>query len=227
MASAAWGHALIAADVVLDGGGNAWVVDLNTMSSFYHLDPKVGLAILILAQQRLWTEQQHAPPSPLALAPCLRLVSAGVWSRTSQEVKRSGGSLKRCAGVFLEQGGEQVPAGARRGGKSVAGVVHARAVGAHKIGHGHHRGDGLAQDPRPPRRPVRFRPLARPCCPSHCLPRAVSTSTSASTCTNPTTAGRGPRRERCCWDASRREARVAAAEEGGAHGRGLGVAAAL
>lgn len=37
---AAWGHALIAADVVLDSSANAMVVDVNTMSSFYHLDPE-------------------------------------------------------------------------------------------------------------------------------------------------------------------------------------------
>lgn len=73
MASAAWGHALIAADVVVDGGGNAWVVDLNTMSSFYHLDPKVSLPILMLmlAQQCLWRGQQQGAAAPPDLAPCL------------------------------------------------------------------------------------------------------------------------------------------------------------
>ena len=33
-----WGHALIAADVVLDSAMNAVILDINTLSSFYHLN---------------------------------------------------------------------------------------------------------------------------------------------------------------------------------------------
>ncbi len=33
-----WGHALIAADVVIDSAMNAVILDINTLSSFYHLN---------------------------------------------------------------------------------------------------------------------------------------------------------------------------------------------